>query len=258
MNRLDKLFQNKKQDVLSIYYTAGFPKLNDTVPVLAALQKAGVDLVEIGIPYSDPVADGETIQASDQRSLKNGMTLKVLFEQIKDIRSAGITMPVVLMGYFNPIFQYGVEAFCKQCKAVGVDGLIIPDLPFDEYNLHYKEIFEANGIFNILLITPQTSDERVRMIDESSNGFIYMVSSASVTGSTSGVDENMEAYFERINKLNLKNPRLVGFGIKDKESFNKAAQFSTGAIIGSQFVRVLDSSGDNLSEGISNFIQSLR
>lgn len=258
MNRIEQLFNTNNKDILSIYYTAGFPNLNDTVPVLKALEQEGVDLVEIGVPYSDPVADGETIQASDQQSLKNGMTLKVLFEQLKDIRISGLKMPVILMGYFNPVYQYGVELFCEKCKEVGVDGLIIPDLPFDEYNLHYKNIFEENGLFNIFLITPQTSNERARLIDNSSRGFIYMVSSASVTGSTSGVNQNMEAYFERINNLGLKNPRIVGFGIKDKASFDKAARHSSGAIIGSQFVRVLEASKDNLEQGIKEFIQSLR
>jgi tryptophan synthase alpha chain len=258
MNRLDTLFNEKSNNILSIYFTAGFPELNDTRKVLKALQESGTDLVEIGMPYSDPVADGETIQASNQQALDNGMTVAELFSQLENFRNEEINLPVILMGYFNPVYQYGVEDFCKKCAEIGIDGLIIPDLPFEEYMLHYKEIFENHGLLNIFLITPQTSDERIRQIDAGSAGFIYMVSSASVTGATSGVNTNMEEYFERVNGLGLKNPRLVGFGIKDKESFNKAAKHASGAIIGSQFVRVLESSKDNIAEGIKKFIVSIR
>lgn len=258
MNRLETLFSEKANDILSIYFTAGFPELNDTRKVLKALQESGTDLVEIGMPYSDPVADGETIQASNQQALDNGMTVVELFSQLKDFRKEGITIPVILMGYFNPVYQYGVEDFCKKCAEIGIDGLIIPDLPFEEYMLHYKEMFEKHGLQNVFLITPQTSDERILQIDAGSAGFIYMVSSASVTGATSGVNTNMEVYFERVNGLGLKNPRLVGFGIKDKESFAKASKHASGAIIGSQFVRVLESSKDNLAEGIKTYIASLR
>lgn len=254
MNRIVKLFAEKKKDILSIYFTAGFPKLEDTRTILAALQEAGTDLVEIGMPYSDPVADGETIQASNQRALDNGMTVAKLFEQLQNFREEGITLPVILMGYFNPVYQYGVEAFWKKCHELGVDGLILPDLPLDEYLSGYRDIFEKYGLLNIFLITPQTSDERIRQIDASSSGFIYMVSSASVTGATSGVNANMEAYFERVNSLGLKNPRLVGFGIKDRESFEKSARHASGAIIGSQFVRVLDASENDLEGGIRKFI----
>lgn len=258
MNRIEELFQNKGNDILSIYFTAGFPQLKDTKTILSALQKGGADLVEIGMPYSDPVADGETIQASNQTALDNGMTVAELFNQLQDFRSDGITLPVILMGYFNPVYQYGVEEFCKKCREIGVDGLILPDLPFEEYALNYKHIFTKYGLYNIFLITPQTSDDRIRQIDAGSEGFIYMVSSASVTGATSGVSTNMEAYFERVNALNLKNPRLVGFGIKDKESFQKAAKHASGAIIGSQFVRVLDAAKDDLETGIREFMRELR
>lgn len=254
MNRIIKLFAEKKKDILSIYFTAGFPKLEDTRTILAALQNAGTDLVEIGMPYSDPVADGETIQASNQRALDNGMTVAKLFEQLQGFRSDDITLPVILMGYFNPVYQYGVEAFCRKCSELGVDGLILPDLPLDEYLAGYHEIFEKHGLLNIFLITPQTSDERIRQIDAASSGFIYMVSSASVTGATSGVNTDMEAYFERVNNLGLKNPRLVGFGIKDRESFEKSARHASGAIIGSQFVRVLEASAEDLEGGIRAFI----
>lgn len=254
MNRIVQLFTAKKKDILSIYFTAGFPRLEDTRTILGALQKAGADLVEIGMPYSDPVADGETIQASNQRALDNGMTVAKLFEQLMDFRSEGFSLPVILMGYFNPVYQYGVENFCQKCKELGVDGLILPDLPLDEYLADYRETFEKYGLLNIFLITPQTSDERIRQIDTASSGFIYMVSSASVTGATSGVNTDMEAYFERINKLGLKNPRLVGFGIKDRESFEKSAKHASGAIIGSQFVRVLEASEEDLEGGIKRFI----
>lgn len=254
MNRIVALFAAKKKDILSIYFTAGFPELEDTRTILATLQNAGTDLVEIGMPYSDPVADGETIQASNQRALDNGMTVATLFEQLRNFREEGITLPVILMGYFNPVYQYGVEAFCEKCSELGVDGLILPDLPLDEYLSGYRGIFEKYGLLNIFLITPQTSDERIRQIDAASSGFIYMVSSASVTGATSGVNTDMEAYFERVNNLGLKNPRLVGFGIKDRESFEKSARHASGAIIGSQFVRVLEASAEDLEGGIRAFI----
>lgn len=258
MNRIIKLFTEKKKDILSIYFTAGFPRLEDTRIVLTALEGAGADLVEIGMPYSDPVADGETIQASNQKALDNGMTVARLFEQLQNFRSEGITLPVILMGYFNPVYQYGVEAFCEKCSELGIDGLILPDLPLDEYLAGYREIFEKYGLLNIFLITPQTSDERVRKIDTVSSGFIYMVSSASVTGATSGVSSNMEAYFERVNNLGLKNPRLVGFGIKDRDSFEKSAKHASGAIIGSQFVRVLEASENDLEKGIREFVGDVK
>ncbi len=257
MNRISQLFANKKESVLNIYFTAGYPTLNDTGTVLKALQAADVDMVEIGMPYSDPVADGETIQESNQMALDNGMTVAKLFEQLAGIREAGISYPILLMGYFNPVYQYGVERFCKKCKEIGIDGVILPDLPVDEYQMHYKEIFESYGIFNIFLITPQTTDARIRLIDEISDGFIYMVSSASVTGKTSGISSEMEVYFNRVNGMGLRNPRLLGFGIKDKETFEKASQYASGAIIGSQFVRVLTQAKD-LREDILEYVKSIR
>lgn len=258
MNRIVKLFTEKKKDILSIYFTAGFPRLDDTRSILAALQEAGTDLVEIGMPYSDPVADGETIQASNQRALDNGMTVARLFQQLQNFRNEGVTLPVILMGYFNPVYQYGVEAFCRKCQELGIDGVILPDLPLDEYLAGYSGIFEQYDLLNIFLITPQTSDERIRQIDNASSGFIYMVSSASVTGATSGVNANMEAYFERVNNLGLKNPRLVGFGIKDRESFERSAKHASGAIIGSQFVRVLEAAENDLEKGIREFVGQVR
>lgn len=257
MNRITSLFQKKNEKVLNVYFTAGFPKLKDTVSVLEALQEGGVDIVEIGMPYSDPVADGETIQDSNQKALENGMSVAELFEQLKDVRANGITVPIVLMGYLNPVYQYGIEAFCIKCQEIGIDGLILPDLPVDEYFREYKSIFEKYGILNIFLITPQTSEERIRFIDEVSDGFIYMVSSASVTGAVSGINTGMEAYFNRVNAMDLKNPRLIGFGIKDKETFETASKYASGAIIGSQFVRILDNAKDIKSEVIA-FVKSLK
>jgi tryptophan synthase alpha chain len=257
MNRIEKLFAEKKKNILSIYFTAGYPGTDDTLTVLQSLQDAGVDLVEIGMPYSDPVADGETIQASNQQALEQGMSVEKLLGQLSGIRESGITLPIILMGYLNPVYQYGIARFCAACESIGIDGLILPDLPLDEFRGEYEAVFAQHGLFNIFLITPQTSDERIREIDGRSKGFIYMVSSASVTGATSGVSENMEAYFDRVNNLGLANPRLVGFGIKDKESFQKAAKHASGAIIGSQFVRVLESSKDNLPQGIHRYIKEI-
>lgn len=257
MNRITSLFKEKSQNVLNIYFTAGFPTLNDTPDILKALQEGGADIVEIGMPYSDPVADGETIQDSNQAALENGMSIKVLFEQLENIRAEGVTLPIILMGYLNPVYQYGIENFCKKCKEIGIDGLILPDLPVDEYFREYKAIFESYGILNIFLITPQTSEDRIRKIDEISDGFIYMVSSASVTGATSGINAGMEEYFNRVNAMNLKNPRLIGFGIKDKKTFSKAAQYASGAIIGSQFVRIIGTA-KNLKEDIITYVKSLR
>jgi tryptophan synthase alpha chain len=256
MNRIDQVFKSKEKKLLNVYFTAGYPHLNETVRILVSLQNAGVDLIEIGMPYSDPVADGETIQASNQKALENGMSLKILFEQLAGIREKGVTLPILLMGYFNPVYQFGVEDFCRKCAEIGIDGLILPDLPFDEYFLNYKVLFEKYGLHNIFLITPQTTEERIRKIDAVSSGFIYMVSSASVTGKTSGISKDMIQYFDRVNAMNLKNPRLIGFGIKDKDSFLEASKYASGAIIGSQFVRVVSDSGD-LEANINQFIKSI-
>ncbi|WP_025765196.1 tryptophan synthase subunit alpha [Dyadobacter tibetensis] len=260
MNRITTLFQQNAIEngpgLLNVYFTAGFPDKNDTLRVLTALQNSGADLVEIGMPYSDPVADGETIQMSNDRALSNGMTIKLLFDQLQDMRK-GITVPVLLMGYINPVLQYGVEAFCQKCAEIGIDGLILPDMPMDVYEEEYKPIFDRYGVLNIFLVTPQTSEQRIRQIDAVSEGFIYTVSSASVTGSQSGVSENMEAYFERLQSMNLKNPRLIGFGIKDHATYSKASQYSAGAIIGSAFIRVLAEATD-LEADIASYIQSVK
>lgn len=252
MNRIDSaLAKNKK--LISIYFTAGFPNLDDTVPIIKALEKSGVDMIEIGMPFSDPLADGPTIQDSSTQALKNGMHTQKLFDQIKSIRNE-VSIPLIIMGYFNPIFQYGVEAFCKSCKKVGIDGLIIPDLPVDVYHKNYKSIFESYGLKNILLITPQTPESRVKYIDEVSDGFIYMVSSASTTGAKSEFGDTQENYFKRINDLKLKNPQIVGFGISNYDTFNAATTYAKGAIIGSAFIKYLKTNG---TQNINKFIETI-
>lgn len=253
MNRINQKLK-EDQKLLSIYFTAGYPNIDDTVTVIQNLEKSGVDMIEIGLPFSDPLADGPTIQASSTQALKNGMTSELLFEQLKDIRKS-VSIPLIIMGYFNPILQYGVEAFCEKCKEVGIDGLIIPDLPVDVYNDQYKAIFEAYDLINVFLITPQTSDERIHYIDSVSNGFIYMVSSASVTGSSSGFGQTQTDYFKRIADMNLKNPQIVGFGISDNETFTQATQYAKGAIIGSAFIKQLTNEGTG---EISNFINAIK
>jgi len=243
MNRINTKLQEDKK-LLSIYFTAGYPQIDDTVSIIKNLEDNGVDMIEIGLPFSDPLADGPTIQASSTQALKNGMTTDLLFEQLKDIRKT-VNIPLLIMGYFNPIFQYGVEAFCQKCEEIGIDGLIIPDLPVDVYHDNYKSIFEKHGLINVFLITPQTSDARIEYIDSISNGFIYMVSSASTTGAKVGFGATHTQYFERIGKMNLNNPQIVGFGISNNETFTQATQYAKGAIIGSAFVKHVTNEGVN-------------
>lgn len=253
MNRINqKLQENKK--LLSIYFTAGFPKLNDTVSIIENLEKSGVDFIEIGLPFSDPLADGPTIQASSTKALDSGMTSEVLFIQLKDIRKT-VKIPLIIMGYFNPMMQFGIENFCKKCAEIGIDGLIIPDLPIDVYNDNYKAVFEKYGLINVFLITPQTSLERIQFIDKISDGFIYMVSSASVTGSQNAFGKTQDDYFKRIADLNLQSPQIVGFGISNAETFKQATKYAKGAIIGSAFVKYLDENGVN---AIQNFVAGIR
>lgn len=254
MSRIKELFQTKK-NILSIYYTAGYPGLNDTLKIAEALEQAGADLLEIGFPYSDPVADGPTIQASSKQSLDQGMDLKLLFEQLKDLRKK-ISIPVLLMGYVNPVLQYGVENFCKACVEVGVDGCIVPDLPMVEYEELYQRVFEENGLTNIFLVTPQTSPDRIRKIDALSNGFIYLLSSSATTGQHLQVSENTENYFSRIADMKLNNPTMIGFGINSKETFDKACQYANGAIIGSAFVKALDEA--DLNNSIKTFMHKFK
>ncbi len=254
-NRINQLFETKKENILSVYFTAGFPKLNDTVKIIQELEKNGVDLIEIGMPFSDPTADGKTIQHSSEVALKNGMSLKLLFEQLKDIRQS-VSIPLVLMGYFNPVLQFGIKKFCEQCKATGIDGIILPDLPLNEFEEHYKEYFCNNNLHNISLITPQTSEKRIRLIDELSEGFIYMVSSSSTTGTGKKVEDFQLDYFERIKNMNLKNPRLIGFGISDNATFSNACKYAGGAIIGSAFVNSFKNK-QTIEESISSFVNQI-
>jgi len=250
MNRINQLFQEK--NILSIYYTAGFPNLEDTLTIARELESAGADMLEIGFPYSDPVADGPVIQASSKKALDNGMDLKLLFQQLKDLRKF-VKIPVLLMGYVNPLLQYGVENFCKACAEVGVDGLIVPDLPMVEYEEFYKETFQQYGISNIFLITPQTTPERIRKIDALTNGFIYMVSSSATTGKNLSLSQVTEDYFSRVAAMELKNPAMIGFGISDQASFDKACQYANGAIIGTAFVKAIED-GD-LKANIQGFMK---
>ena len=254
MNRLKNLFETKK-NILSIYYTAGYPSLVDTVEIAETLEKSGADLLEIGFPYSDPVADGPVIQASSKQALDNGMDLHLLFDQLRDLRSR-VTIPVLLMGYVNPMLQFGVENFCKACAAAGVDGCIVPDLPMMEYEELYAPIFKEHGLSNIFLITPQTSPERIQKIDGLSNGFIYLLSSSATTGQNLQVSDTTSAYFSRIADLKLKNPTMIGFGISSKETFDKACSYANGAIIGSAFVKSLN--GDDLKGSIRQFMQKFK
>jgi tryptophan synthase alpha chain len=253
MNRITQKLQEDKK-ILSIYFSAGYPNLNDTVQIIQDLEKNGIDMIEIGLPFSDPLADGPTIQASSTTALQNGMTTQILFDQLKDIRKS-VSIPLVIMGYFNPMLQYGVENFCKKCAEIGIDGLIIPDLPVDVYADEYKSTFDTYGLINVFLITPQTSDERIRFIDSVSSGFIYMVSSASVTGSQSGFGSTQSEYFERIANMNLKNPQVIGFGINNAETFNQATQYAKGAIIGSAFIKHLSEEGTGK---IREFVKGIR
>ena len=253
MNRIDKKLKEEGK-LLSIYFTAGFPNLNDTADIIIKLQESGVDMIEIGLPFSDPLADGPTIQDSSMSAIKNGMTTEMLFNQLKDIRDK-VSIPLIIMGYFNPILQYGVEEFCKKCNEVGIDGLIIPDLPIDYYVENYMSIFEHYMLYNMFLIAPQTSDERIRKIDSISKGFIYMVSSSSITGSKNSFSSEQINYFERIEKMDLNTPRIIGFGVGNKETFNATVDYSKGAIIGSAFIKNLHENG---IDSIDSFIKSIR
>lgn len=254
MNRLENLFQHKKDKILNIYTTAGFPKLESTMQVMTALQHAGVDIIELGMPYSDPLADGETIQHSSAIALQNGMTIEKLFTQLTDFRKT-IRVPVVLMGYMNPVLQYGFENFCANAAKVGIDGLILPDLPAFEFETMYQSILEKYNLNFIFLVTPETAEQRVRQLDKLSSGFLYAVSSSSTTGGTQDFDA-VAAYLQRLQSYELKNPVLVGFGIKDSATFLQAVAHSQGAIIGSAFVKHIEVA-TNLEKEIERFVSAI-
>ncbi len=266
-SRINRVFESPPSGgfrgrILNVYCTAGYPQLNSTLEVMNALKQNGVDIIELGMPYSDPLADGPVIQHSGSIALANGMTISKLFEQLKDFRSdpplgdGGVGVPVILMGYMNPVLQYGFEKFCADAAAVGIDGLILPDLPEHEFETEYGAIIKKHGLDFIFLVTPETSDERIKKLDSLSSGFLYAVSSSSTTGS----DKNMtdvSAYLKKLKSMQLKNPVLVGFGIKDKQSFDAACEYAEGAIIGSAFIKALQESRD-ISLTVKNFLQSIK
>ena len=249
MNRIDQLFSSKPQRLLSIYFCAGAPRPDGTADVIRTLAREGVDMIEVGIPFSDPMADGPVIQDAATKALRGGMTLEKLFSQLEGIRR-DVDIPLILMGYLNPVFRYGFEAFCKRCAEVGVDGIILPDLPFKDYMESYKAVAERYGLRFIMLITPETSEERVRLIDEHTSGFIYMVSSAATTGAQKDFDAQKQAYFRRIAQMGLRIPRMVGFGISNRQTFDAACEYASGGIIGSRFVTLLDRAGGDATAAI--------
>ena len=257
MNRINQLFSTKQKDILSIYFCAGFPTLEGTAITIKDLEKKGINMIEIGIHFSDPMADGPVIQHAATRALKNGMTLKLLFDQLKDIRKE-VQIPLVLMGYLNPIMQYGFKDFCRTCRETGIDGVIIPDLPFKDYMEEYRSIAEEQDVRIIMLITPETSEERIRLIDEHTDGFIYMVSSAAITGAQKDFNAQKQAYFQRIADMNLRNPRMIGFGISNKQTFETASAHAAGAIIGSKFVTLLDEENGNAEKAADKLLEALK
>ncbi len=255
MTRINQAFDQATKPLLNVYFTAGYPELESTISVLKSLEAAGADLVELGMPYSDPLADGETIQQSSSVTLANGMSIEKLFEQLAGARTE-ISIPIILMGYLNPIMQFGTERFCEKCKEVGVDGLIIPDLPMELFDDEFQPIFDKHGLDFVFLITPETPEARIREIDKRSTGFIYMVSSSSTTGGTGGLTTAQLDYFKRIKEMKLENRRMIGFGISDQKSFDQATEFAEGAIVGSAFIKQLGK--DASSEAIKTFIQNIR
>ena len=253
MNSMQELFQKKDKNLLSIYFTCGYPKLEDTTKVISALEKSGVDFIEVGLPYSDPLADGPTIQDSSQRALENGINLDIVFDQLMSIKKTNKT-PLVLMGYLNQILKYGEDKFCQKAVDCGINTLIIPDLPMVEFENHYQELFDKYGLTNVFLITPHTSEDRIKKIDSFTKAFIYVVASASITGAKGAISKNQISYFERIKEMNLKSKLIVGFGISDKSTFNIACNYASGAIIGSAFIKNL---GENGIDKIDDFIQPI-
>ena len=258
MNKINQLFENSKgQKLLSLYFCAGSPTLEGTADVILAMQRKGIAMVEVGIPFSDPLADGPVIQSAAIKALKNGMTLSKLFEQLEAIKDQ-VSIPLVLMGYLNPILHFGIEAFCKRCVEAGVSGAIIPDLPFDDYLNLVKPIADKYDLRIIMLITPETSEERIRFIDDHTDGFIYMVSSASITGTQKSFDDQKQAYFRKINAMNLRNPRMIGFGISNAQTLKAAQDNAAGAIIGSKFVSLLDEVNGDAGKALDNLLEALK
>ncbi len=255
-NRLTKRLNTQSKNILSLYCTAGFPKLNDTVHIIECLEKAGADMIEVGMPFSDPLADGPTIQMSNSVALQNGIHIPIIFEQLQNIRQS-VQVPIILMGYLNPVLQFGIEAFCKRCNDIGIDGLIVPDLPLNIYIQQYKAIFERYHLSNICLITPRTSPERIQQIDDHSQGFIYAVSSNSTTGNQAVQAVNNNAFFENLQAMSLKNPVITGFNIRDKASFDRACQYTNGAIIASALIKRLKET-KNVEQEINDFVKSIR
>ncbi|MBA4054709.1 MAG: tryptophan synthase subunit alpha [Marivirga sp.] len=255
-NRITDLFGKKKKNILSVFYTAGFPTLDSTVLIAETLERSGADIIEIGIPYSDPIADGPTIQESNKVALENGIKLSLILDNVKAIRKS-VKIPIILMGYVNPVMQYGVEKFAQDATAAGVDGVILPDLPISAYIEEYKKLFESVNLSNTFLISPTTSEERIRKIDDITDGFIYAVSASSVTGAKNDFAKEQLDYFKKLQGMKLKNPYLIGFGISNQETFARASAFGAGAIVGSAFINVLKNSRDVASD-VSAFVTSLR
>lgn len=258
MNRLEKLFSERNKNILNVYCTAGYPQLNSTIEVMEALQQSGADIIELGIPYSDPIADGPVIQQSNMQALENGMTIHLLFEQLENLR-ATVQTPLILMGYMNPVLQFGIEKFCEAAAEVGVDAIILPDLPMYEFETQYQQYFKKHDLKFIFLVTPETGDERIKQIDTLSSGFVYAVSSSSTTGSSQNTADakDQEAYFIKLQQMNLTNPVLVGFGIKDKDSFDAACKYTNGAIIGSAYIKALHNATD-ISHITKDFINGIK
>ena len=258
MNKINQLFANRgDKKLFSLYFCAGAPTLEGTAQVILTLQRRGVDLIEVGIPFSDPLADGPVIQTAATRALRNGMNLRLLFQQLQSIKDQ-VTMPLILMGYLNPIMHYGIERFCQSCVDSGVSGIIIPDLPFKDYLEQVKPVADRYDLRVIMLITPETSEERIRFIDDNTDGFIYMVSSAAITGAQQSFDEAKQAYFRRIDDMQLRNPRMIGFGISNKQTLESARQHAAGTIIGSKFVSLLDEAGGNADLALDRLFQALQ
>ena len=258
MNKINKLFsENKDKKLLSLYFCAGAPTFDGTADVIKTLERRGISMIEVGIPFSDPMADGPVIQDAATTALKNGMTLRKLFAQLKTIKDE-VSIPLVLMGYLNPIMQYGIEAFCQSCVDSGVSGVIIPDLPFKDYQEIVKPVADRYDIRIIMLITPETSEERIRFIDDNTDGFIYMVSSAAITGAQKSFDEAKQEYFRRINAMNLRNPRMIGFGISNAQTLKAAQDNAAGAIIGSKFVTLLNENEGNADAALDQLFEALR